>query len=315
MAMLKSENTSPRPRRRTSLLLAIAATTLLLTVGVATAAGTSPIEGAWSFSGGKIVIQPEPGGGGDLEGVVVAPTTFAKCVHPAGQVIWKEMKPQADGSYQGFHQWYDATESTSPTECTLNTVLGPTAWRVVEEPATKAHYLRVCLSSPGTTQPSIPPGSTGENATYGCLDSEFIAPPSEIGSTSGGNTPGGSTPGGSTPGGSTTGQGGAEAFKEVLTIPSNKQCLSGRAFKIHLQEPKLDPFSTVVVTLKGKKLKTVHKGNFIVATINLKRFPAGKFTIKIVATTVLGHHLSGTRTYHTCAKKPKKSKPKSLKST
>jgi hypothetical protein len=299
--MLKSQNTSPRPRRRRSLLLAIAATILLLTVGVATAAGTSPIEGAWFFSGGKIVIRPEENGSGDLEGVVVAPTTFAKCVHPVGQVIWKEMKPQTDGSYEGFHQWYDATESTSPTECTLNTVLGKTAWRVLEEPGTKKPYLRVCLSSPGTEQPSIPPGSNGVNATYGCYNSEFIASPPEIGSTPGGKTPE-----------SPPGKGGSEAFKETLTIPSNKQCLSGRLFKIHLQEPNLDPFSKVVVTLKGKKIKTVRKGNFVVATISLKGLPTGKFTIKIVATTVLGHHLSGTRTYHTCAKKPKKSKPKKL---
>jgi hypothetical protein len=305
--MLMSQNTSPRPRRRRSLLFAIAATILLLTVGVATAAGTSSIEGAWTFSGGQIVIRPEgPGGKGDLEGVVVAPTTFAKCVHPEGQVIWKEIKAQTDGSYQGFHQWYDSTASTGPTECTLNPVLGLTAWRVIEEPGKKP-YLRVCLSNPGTTQPSIPPGSPGVNATYGCFDSELIALPPEIGSTSGGKTPEGPSGKGSEPG-----KGGSEAFKETLTIPSAKQCLSGRSFKIHLREPNLDPFTKVVVTLKGKKIKTVHKGNFVVATISLKGLPTGKFTIKIVATTALGHHLSGTRTYHTCAKKPKKSKPKKL---
>jgi hypothetical protein len=273
-------NTSQRPRRRPSLLAAIAATILLLTVGVATAVAT-PIEGIWSFGGGQIAIQPE--GNGKFEGVVVAPTTFATCVHPDGQKIWKEITPLADGSYQGFHEWFKSTEAGE--ECTPNPTLGSTAWRVIEESG-GSRYLRVCLSRPGTAQPTIPSGSSGVGATYGCVSSAPIAPlPSKSG----------------------TG-----AFKESLSAPTTTKCLSVRSFQIHLQDPKYDPFKTMVVTIKGKKLKTTRHGAFIVATINLKGFPEGAFKIKIVATTVLGHHLSATRTYHTCAKKAKKSKPKKL---
>jgi hypothetical protein len=291
--MPRTKNTPPSPKRRRSLQLVIAVTILVLTVGVATAAATASIEQVWSFNGGAIAIQPEPGGNGALEGVVVNPTKFQTCIHPDGQIIWKKMTLQADGSYWGFHQWYK-TET-----CTENPELGPTAWRVVEEPGDSS-ALRVCLSHPGTAQPTIPPGSEGVGATLGCIDSTFIAPVPVVGGNGGSST----NPG--------TGSSGTAAYKESLTLPSAKKCLSARLFQIHLQDPTYDPFKTVSVTLKGRKIATVKRGKYVVATINLKGLPHGKFTIKIAVTTVLGHHLSATRTYHTCAKKPKKSKPKTL---
>jgi hypothetical protein len=36
-----------------------------------------------------------------------------------------------------------------------------------------------------------------------------------------------------------------------------------------LPEPKYDPFQTVSFTLKERKIATVHKGNYVVATIDL----------------------------------------------
>ena len=57
------------------------------------------------------------------------------------------------------------------------------------------------------------------------------------------------------------------------------------------------------ITIKGKRLKTVRHGDTIVATVSLKGLPKGAFTVIIKATTYLGRHLSGTRTYHTCAVK------------
>jgi hypothetical protein len=275
--MPRTQRTSPRPRRRTSLLLALAATLLLLTVGVATAAATSTIEAVWSFTGGQVAIQPE--GNGKFEGIVVSPTTFAACTHPVGQKIWKEMTLQPDGSYWGFHQWYK-TES-----CVENPVLGPTAWRVVEEPD-GSRYLLVCLSRPGTAQPSIPLGSEGVGATFGCRKSAMTAPlaSSAVGS-----------------------------FKEVVSLPSAKKCYSAREFPIHIRDTKYDPFTSVIVTFKGRKLKVKHLGSAYIATVDLKGLPPGAFTIEIKATTARGNHLSGSRTYHTCAKKPIKAKPKKLK--
>jgi len=290
-----------RSRRPRSLTLVIAAA-MLLGVGVASAAASSPIEGVWSFGGGQIAVQPE--GNGKFEGIVVSPTTFATCVHEDGQKIWKEMTLQSNGSYSGFHQWYTSSESG---ECVLDPTLGPTAWRVIEE-SRGSHYLGVCLSHPGTAQPTISASGTCVGATYGSVSSALI---SALPTTSG-STPGTSTGSGS--GGS--GSSGTGAPQESLSLPSAKQCLSVRLFKIHLQDPKYDPFKTVSVTIKGykRKIATVRKGNYIVATINLKALSKGAFTVKIKATTVLGHSLSASRTYHTCKKKIKKpSKKKSGK--
>lgn len=282
--MPENENTSPRPRRRRSLLLAIAATILLLTVGVATAAGTSPIEGVWSFDGGQIAVEPE--GSGDFKGTVVQPTKFATCTHEVGETIWTKMAPQPDGSYEGFHQWFKEGE-----KCVKDPAfVGPAAWRVLEA-SDGAKSLLVCLSHPGTTQPTIPPGSNGIGSTYKfspekpCLESALTA---TLASSSVGS------------------------FKQVVSLPKAVKCLSARKFAIHIADPRFDPFKMIVVTLKGHKLKVVHHRGVYTATVNLTHLPAGSFTVKIRATTFRGNHLHGSRTYHTCAKKRKKSKPKKL---
>jgi hypothetical protein len=259
-------------------MLLVTATVALLAVGVASAGAASSIEGVWSFGGGQIAVQPASGG--TFAGIVVVATKFAECVHPVGQEIWKEMREQPDGSYWGLHQWY--FEGT----CALNPTLGPTAWRVIEEPD-GSKYLRVCFSDPKTSQPTIAPNGSAANDTYGCTSSALTAPlPSASGEA---------------------------GFIQSNLHPSAKQCVSGRRFPIHLAEPRDDPFKTVRVTLRGHAIKTVHRGDYILATINLKGLPPGAFTIKISATTVLGIRLSGSRTYHTCAKKPQRHKPGKLK--
>jgi hypothetical protein len=285
---------SNRRRRASRSLLIALATAIALTAGVASAgAGTgSSIEQVWSFGGGEIAIQPE--GNGKLEGIVEQPTRFATCTHPAGEKIWKEMTLQPDGSYWGYHQWFN-TPSASSTECTYDPTPGKTAWRILSG-ANGAYTLHVCLSRPSeNTQPTIAangaPFKESEYAaygvTYGCYESTLIGPLPASGSA-----------------GSSAGKSGVAGSKESLTFsPSNKKCLSLRLFKIHLLEPTSDPFKTVSVTLKGRKIATVHRGNYVVATINLRGLRKGAFTIKIKATTTLGNHLSDSRTYHTCAKK------------
>jgi hypothetical protein len=272
----------PKLLLRKPLLIVI--TALALALGsVSVAAGASNIEGVWSFNGGQIAVQPASGG--TFTGTVVVATTFAECPHPVGELIWSGMTLQPDGSYQGLHQWFLA-----PPDCKRNPTLGPTAWRVLSEP-NGSSYLRVCFSHPGTSQPTIAPDGTANGATFGCVNSSLTAPlPGSTGTTGSGTTPG-------TPGSGTAG------LRERLTLPSSRKCLSVRLFKIHLLDPKFDPLKTVTVTLKRHKIATSRKGNYIVATINLRGLPRSAFTIKIHATTVLGHHLSASRTYHTCIRK------------
>jgi hypothetical protein len=269
-------NRPTHPRRPRSPLIAIAVT-LLLAVGAASAGAASSIEGIWSFNGGQIAIQPSSNG--KFTGIVVVETKFAECAHPVEQPIWTEVTPQPDGSYWGLHQWYYESPS-----CPLNPTLGQAAWRVLEE-SNGSKYLLVCLSSPGSnSQPTIATNGSGAGTTYGCVKSELTAPLPTV-----------------------SGKAGVAGSKEKLTLPNAKKCLSVRLFKIHLADPKYDPLKKVTVTLKGRKIETSRKGNYVVATIDLKGLPKGTFTVKVRATTVLGHHLSASRKYHTCVKKIKQS--------
>jgi hypothetical protein len=247
------------------LLVAVVALSLL-GVGAVSANAASSIEGVWSFNGGEIAIQPAAEG--TYQGTVVTETKFAECTHPVNQVIWTDMRLQPDGSYWGFHQWY--FESAG---CALNTTLGPTAWRVMEGNGTRS--LLVCLSSPGTSQPTIAANGAESGDTYGCVSSA----PATVG---------------------------VATFK-LASLPSSKKCLSFRHFKIHLRDPQNDAFKNVVITLRGKRLATTREGAYTVATVNLRGLPRGAFTVKIRATTVLGQHISGSRTYHTCVPKAKRS--------
>jgi len=103
-------------RRKRSLVTA-AAIAMSLAAGAASARADSPVEGVWSFNGGKVAVQAEAG---VLTGIVVAPTKFSQCTHPVGERMWTGMRRRPDGSYWGFHQWFFATE-----ECIANPTLGP----------------------------------------------------------------------------------------------------------------------------------------------------------------------------------------------
>jgi hypothetical protein len=244
--------------------------------GAATATATFPassIEGVWSFNGGQIAIHPGPSG--TLVGTVVAETKFAECGHPVGEQIWTGMRLQQDGSYWGFHQWFYEASTCPP-----NPTLGPTAWRILAG-TNGSKYLRVCLSSPGTSQPTISPSGVAAGATYGCVNSALTgALPSS----------------------------GVLSFKQLVSLPSAKKCFSRRAFQIHVRDPKHDPFKKIAITIGKRKLAVTHQSQFSVATVSLKGLPRGTFTVKILATTVLGHRLSGHRTYHTCVRKRSSSK-------
>jgi len=267
----------PSSRRPPATLLALIVAVSLLGVGVPTAAASASIEGVWSFGGGEIAIQPGPGA--TFIGTVVAEANFAECVHPDGQQIWTDMTLQPDGSYWGLHQWY-----FEHSGCIENPERGPTAWRVFEE-ADGSRYLRVCLSSPGTSQPTIAADDSAADVTYGCYNSALTAPLPISG---------------------------ASGLIERL-YPSAKKCLSRRRFAIHLAEPRDDPFKKLRISLRGRRIRTVRRGDYEVAIVNLKGLPLGAFTIRVSATTVLGVRLTGSRTYHTCAKKPKRHKPARLK--
>lgn len=251
-------------------VLLAAATAALLTMAVGSARASAPIEGVWSFSGGKVAIKEETDG--TFVGKVVAPTQFAECAHPVGEEMWTQITLQPDGSYWGAHRWF-----FSSADCVANPLPGPTAWRVIGNSSSR--FLRVCFSEPGRdVQPTIAADGTSTNATFGCADSARISSLPNLSS---------------------------KKLAQHVHLPQGKACLGGRKLRIHLQDPDNDPFVKIEVSLRSGKIRRQarirrHLHN-AVAILSLENLPKADFTVSARLTTVLGRHLSLRRKYHKCA--------------
>jgi hypothetical protein len=274
-------NRLPGPKRRSSLPATIVALTVL-GASVSSAAAASSIEGVWSFNGGAVDIQGQANG--TLVGVVTSPTKFAKCVHPAGESMWTNMRPQPDGSYWGYHQWFLESTTGQPA-CEKNGTLGPTAWRVLQNSQGEA-FVMVCLSEPGTSQPTIAPNGSSADVTWGCIDSSAIAPLPVVSAKKGGATPGP----------------GEIGFSQTVGLPKGKSCVKHNTLKIMLHEPKYDPLKEVVIRVNGKKKADLRGVKELKKVIVLKHLPNSSYTIKVLAVTVLKQRLSGSERYHSCTK-------------
>jgi hypothetical protein len=251
------------------LLLSVTVVALLLLAAVSNAQADSPIEGVWSFNGGKVAVEANEDG--SFRGVIVAPTRFAECVHPVGEEVWNSIKAQSDGSYWGLHEWY------FEGSCAPNPERGLTAFRV-NTGGDGSKSLEVCFSEPGSkSQPKIPSSGSPSGATYGCSNSARISPLPSV------------EP--------------ADAPKYIL-LPGNGLCLTRPKLKVRLRNPTGDPIVQAKVRLRSGKVrrraKLTQKSNGIVATLNLRGLTRPKFTVKVKVTTALGHHLASKRSYRLC---------------
>jgi hypothetical protein len=250
--------------------LPLLAAALLLVGAVSSAQADSPIEGVWSFNGGKVAV--EANSDGSFRGVIVAPTKFSQCFHPVGEEVWSGIREQSDGSFWGLHQWYFET-----SDCVANPERGLTAFRVVSS-ADGSRSLEVCFSEPGSqSQPKIPSSGSPSGATYGCSNSTRISALPSVQQ--------------------------ADAPKYIL-LPGNGLCLTRSKLKVRLRNPAGDPISEAKVQLRSGKVrrraKLIPKSNGIVALLNLRGLTKTKFTVSVNLTTVLGHHLKRKRTYRLC---------------
>jgi hypothetical protein len=259
-------NFSPPFRR---LVLSIVALSVLLTFSLLVAPAVKaalPIEGVWSFNGGRIVIQEQQPG--VFAGTVVEPTTFSLCAHPEGERIWTQMVEQSDGSYWGEHQWFYETSA-----CIRNPAPGPTAWRVLQNE--EGRYLRVCFSEPGSNlQPTITSSGASADATFGCVDSSLLAPLPEA------------------------------SPAQYFSLPTSKSCTARRKLRLQIKNPTNDPVRQVLVTANGGGIKVRAKvqrtKDSIFAVVPLARFASKEIAVKVRLTTLLGEHLTTTRSYRRC---------------
>src|SRR6476620_1218955 len=191
-----------RSKRQIRFLSSMLFAVSLLWAAASGAQAASPIEGVWSFNGGRIAIQ-QSGQPGQFAGTVVAPTTFSLCTHPVGEEIWTQMAKQPDGSYWGLHQWFFET-----SECVRNPALGRTAWRVLQSAG--GRYLRACFREPGSgLQPTISPHVVVENATFGCVDSALVSAIPDFSSAH---------------------------LSRYVSFPASKGCLGRRKLRIHIHD-------------------------------------------------------------------------------
>jgi hypothetical protein len=250
-----------------SKLFACAAILLLLP---SAAHAASDIEKVWSFAGGEVAITPNADG--TLTGTVTKETTLVKCPHKVGEQIWTGITAQPEGQYFGSHQWF-ATNTCEPIA-----TRGNAAFRVLG--ADGGSLLRTCLTDPGSTaQPSIAADGTASDASRGCFDSAVISAVPQGTPTIG------------------------EVAPDLPASTGKKSCRSKRKFTIHLRNPKGDPLKSARVYLNGKQVKVRKHGKRFTAKINLRGKKKGRYTVRIVAKTVLGKTVKAKRHYKTCANK------------
>lgn len=260
-----------------SLFLTLTTAFALSWVFASTAAAEQPIEGVWSFGGGAVAVKQ--GDDGVLRGTVVQQTTFAVCPHPVGQVMWTDMNERPNGSYWGRHQWYRGAD------CELDPRPGLAAWRVVQTAkGTKA--LIVCLSEPGERkQPKIAADGSVAEATYGCLESDPLAP--------------------------VEGPGNKVGFDDLVTLPAPSPAGScRRSLTILPRKLKYDPLARLVVKFDGVKVADVKGSKRLRKRVVLNALPEGRFKVQVIAITVLGERRTHSRVYRGCRQKVKAPGPR-----
>jgi hypothetical protein len=258
----------------THLALRAALCALALTlVAAAPAAAQTDIEAVWTFSGGQVAVDPQPDG--TWIGTIVRPTQLSSCVHQNGEQMWTQVRRQPDGQYFGLHQYFRTSDCSFIER-------GMIALRVLRNPQGQ-EYLRVCFDDPERSpneQPTIAPDGSNATTDDGCRDSELVSRAA--------NTP--------------------PKLADVVTglPPQRRGCASRRRFPIRLKEPPGDAIAATPkprVTRNGKAIPVRFVAGRWRSVIDLRGLPRGRYTFRIVATTVRGRTIRGSRRYRTCGKR------------
>ncbi len=252
-------------------LLALALT--LAAAAPAAAQSPDPIEAVWEFSEGRVAVERQSDG--SFVGTIIRPTQLADCTHQNGERMWIDVVAQPDGQYFGKHQYFDTSDCSFIER-------GMIALRVLQN-SQGATFLRVCFDDPTSSpneQPSIAPDGSNTSADDGCRDSNFVEPLTRT----------------------------QPKLADVVTgLPKEtKGCASRRRFPIRLIEPPGDAIAATPkprVTRNGKSIPVRFVAGRWRSVIDLRGLARGRYTFKIVATTVRGRTIQGSRKYRTCGKK------------
>jgi hypothetical protein len=113
-----------------------------LLLAAAPARAAEPIEGAWLFEGGQVLVEPGAGPG-TFMGTVVRPTRFIDCAHPRGERMWT--LSGAGEAYTGTHRWFTSADCSAQAP-------GEATWRVRE--SGDRYLLVLCTAPPGAGSPT-----------------------------------------------------------------------------------------------------------------------------------------------------------------
>jgi hypothetical protein len=97
-----------------------------------------------------------------------------------------------------------------------------------------------------------------------------------------------------------------DVVAQAFGLPSARRCKSRRKFGIRLVQPKGVRIKAARVVLDAKSVKVTKSGGRFRATIDLRGFKKGRFTISITITTAADRKIKGARKYRTCVPKPKR---------
>jgi hypothetical protein len=243
---------------------------LLLAAAPAAAQSPDPIESVWEFNGGQVAVERQADG--SFIGTIIRPTQLSACTHQNGEQMWTEIRAQPDGQYFGRHQYFRTSDCSFIER-------GAIALRVLRN-AEGQTFLRVCFDDPERSpdeQPSIAPDGSNTNTDDGCRDSTFVAPLPR-------------TP---------------PRLNDIVTLPRqpSRGCFSRRRFTIRLKEPPGDALASARVALNRKNIPVRRRVGRLTAVVDLRGLPRGRYRVRIVAQTVRGRTIRGSRRYRTCGRK------------
>ena len=170
-----------------------------------------PIEGTWTYEGGRVEVRAT--GDHKYTGTVVTATRFTYCLHPEGQEVWR--LSGKGSAYRGTHIWYAGTSCRELPG-------GRATWRIIDTDP-ESFTLRFCTAPPGMGEPKVDASGEAVDPTE-CHTLRRTKPPAP------GSGPG---PGCSDDGGLCVRD---PAFTDPQSEPRAGKCLSrsdiGRRFKL-----------------------------------------------------------------------------------
>jgi sulfoquinovosidase len=86
-------------------------------------------------------------------------------------------------------------------------------------------------------------------------------------------------------------------------LPGARRCVSRRTFTIRLRRPDGAPLRSARVTVAGRRVPVRRSRGRLVARVDLRGRPAGRFTVRVVAVTRAGRTAEEVRRYRTCARR------------